>query len=115
MAQFPTDPVSVADLDQGTDSPKLARIALLDGFNKLNQIMASLGAALGLCPLDAAAKVPSTNLGAAVDHAAIQDNAVEGNNIKDGEVGFNHLTATITSDPSAPTGGADGDLYFIYE
>lgn len=112
---FPTEQISVADIDQGTDSPKLARLAFLDGFSKLNQIMRSWGVALGICPLDANAKVPSTNLVASVDHAAIQDNAVEGSNIKDAVVNFNHLKATITNDPTAPTGGADGDMHFIYE
>lgn len=112
---YPTTQVSVTDLDQGTDSPKAARLALLDGFNKLNQMVRSLGSALGICPLDANAKVPSTNLTAAVDHAAIQDNAVEGDNIKEGVVSFLHLTATITNDPTAPTGGVDGDFHFIYD
>lgn len=115
MAQFPTETVSTSDVDQGSDSPKQARIAFLDLFTKFNQMINSFGAALGICPLDANARVPSTNLEAAVDHDALQADAVGGDNIKASVVTFNHLKATITNDPAVPTGGSDGDMHFIYD
>lgn len=66
---FPTTPVSEEKLDQGTDSPKEARLTLLDAVQKLNAIIQSFGQALGICSLDAAQKVPTSQLPQGSDSA----------------------------------------------
>lgn len=62
MSAWPTQTVSVDKLDQGTDSPKEARITLLDAINKLNDIIGALGQPNGVCDLDPAGVVPSARL-----------------------------------------------------
>ena len=115
MSAFPTTTVPVSDVDEGGDKPKLARTAFLTAFNLLNAIINSLNQINGVCGLDATAKVPSTNLGGAVDNPALQDDAVNGRTVEAGQINFTHFKATITNDPAAPTGGTDGDMHFIYE
>lgn len=115
MAVFPTSTAPTNELDEGTDSPKNARSAFLTALNLLNQIINSFNQALGICGLDAGGNVPAGNLAGSVDQAAVQDDAIESRNIKAGEVNFNHLNATITNSTATPTGGEDGDLWFIYD
>ena len=111
----PTTPIDTTQLDQGTDTPKTARASLHDAVVKLNAIITSAGQALSFLQLDANAKVPTSSLTSAVDHDAIQPNAVEADNILNGQINFLHLKATITNNPSPPTGGTNGDLHFIYD
>lgn len=115
MSAFPTTTANTQNVDEGTDSPKLARASFFTAFTLLNTIINSFNQALGICGLDAAGAVPSANLTGAVDNSAVQTNAIESGNILAGEINFNHLNATITNDPAAPTGGVDGDFHIIYE
>jgi hypothetical protein len=107
--------LSKTHLDQTSDDPSQARAELAAGIDAVNDIIGSRDAASGICPLDASGLVPTSNLAAAVDNAALQDDAVEADNIADSQIGFNHLKATITNDTATPTGGSDGDLWFIYD
>ncbi len=62
MASWPSDDLSVSELDQGTDKPWLARTQILAAVNKIKTILATRGAASGIAPLDAASKVPIGNM-----------------------------------------------------
>lgn len=59
---WPTDDLSVSELDQGTDKPWLARTQILTAVNKVKAILAQRGAAGGIAPLDNDSKVPIGNI-----------------------------------------------------
>ncbi len=73
---YPTQKVGTDDLDQGNDSPSEARLALYEAVQKLNQMIGSLGAALGVCPLDTQARIPSTHVERTIGADALQTGSV---------------------------------------
>lgn len=115
MSEFPTGTAPVELVDEGRDKVKLARPGFAVAFNLINQIIGSFNQALGICGLDAMSRVSTSKLEARVDNLALQDDAVRSRHIQAGEVTAKHLKMTITNNPAPPTGGADGDMHFIYE
>jgi microcystin-dependent protein len=59
---WPAGGIPTANLDAGTDSPGLARPALLAAVQAVNDIAASRGAADGIAALDSGGKVPAAQL-----------------------------------------------------
>jgi len=59
---FPSTPTTKQHLDQGTDMPSLARVELVALIDKVNLIINSYAAALGICDLDSSGKVPAARL-----------------------------------------------------
>lgn len=112
---FPTEPVSTEKLDEGTDSPKEARDSLYQAVQKLNAAISSVNQALGVCVLNADSKIDSSLLEGAVDANALQSAVVNADKLANQAVTFLKLKATLTADTSEPTGGNDGDFWFIYE
>lgn len=115
MSTWPSQTAAKTHLDETTDDPSQARAELAAAIDLLNQAINARAQALGVCDLDAAGLVPSARLTGSVDSAAIQTDAVQSAEIKAGEVNFLHWNATLTSDPTPPTGGVDGDIHLIYE
>ncbi len=73
---YPVQKVNTSQLDQGKDSPAEARLALYDAVQKLNQMIGSFGEALGVCPLNAQARIPSEHLEGAIRADAIQPGSI---------------------------------------
>ena len=59
---WPTSPVGTANVDQGSDSAKDARVQILDAFQKVNTIIAARAVADGVASLDAEGLIPDTQL-----------------------------------------------------
>lgn len=62
MSTWPGAPVNLTNLDAGNDSPANARADLLDAAQKLNKVIAALGAALGVASLDSSGLVPQAQI-----------------------------------------------------
>lgn len=59
---WPTDTLTHAALDAGTDDPSAARVELLALVHKVQEMIAAFNVASGVCPLDAGSQVPVGNL-----------------------------------------------------
>lgn len=64
MTSFPTDDLTVANLDGTADDPSQGRAEILAAINKIKTIIASFGGPSGICPLDATGFVADANINA---------------------------------------------------
>lgn len=106
--------LAATHLDQATDDPSQARNQLKLLLDEVNSILGDRGAAGGLCDLDSTGKVPGTRLVDVIDNSQLKTNSISEAKIQDGAISFNKFKATVTSDTATPSGGTDGDMWFIY-
>lgn len=101
-------------LDEGSDDPSQARTQLEAVLDIVNEILESRGIANGLADLDDGGKVVAARLANVIGSDQLQNGAVLQDKVAGGQISFDKLKATITSDTAEPTGGENGDMHFIY-